>query len=140
MKAKHPARKRAITPLTEEELGYQRKSLDRDWFIAKLLGLKHDVAPGLGCLRNEHILALALNPNREAPPGAKAAVNNYLEYACSVVLVELPKYFYAAWVACRLVPANKVDPDELPPGTPADYRPVNIGGGQTSAHYAVVLR
>jgi hypothetical protein len=29
-------------------------------------------------------------------------------------------YFYAAWVSPRLVPANKVHPDDLPPGTTPD--------------------
>ena len=30
----------------------------------------------------------------------------------------------------RLVPANKADPDDLPPGTVPDCRPVNIGGAE----------
>ncbi len=36
-------------------------------------------------------------------------------------------YFYAAWVSSRLVLANKVHLDDLPPWTTPDYRPVNIG-------------
>ena len=96
MKAKTPVRKRAITPLTEEALSYTWKSLNWDWFIAKLTGLRHDVAPGLGYLRNEHPMALVLNPGLETTLCAKAAVDNYSKYACLVVLVELSTHFYAA--------------------------------------------
>jgi hypothetical protein len=39
-------------------------------------------------------------------------------------------YFYAAWASSRLVPANKVHPDDLPPGTTPDCRPVNIGSAE----------
>ena len=46
------------------------------------------------------------------------------------VPIRFPGYFYQAWVACRLVPANKVDPDDLPPETTPDCRPVNIGGAE----------
>ena len=44
--------------------------------------------------------------------------------------MELPTYFYATWVTCRCVLANKIDPDKLLPGTPADCRLVNIGGAK----------
>ena len=39
-------------------------------------------------------------------------------------------YFYAAWVSSRLLPANKVHPDDLPPGTTLDSRPLNIGSAE----------
>ena len=55
---KHPARKKAMTPLTEEELNIQRKGISKEVFDKELIALKHDVAPGLGCLRNEHLIAL----------------------------------------------------------------------------------
>ena len=42
----------------------------------------------------------------------------------------MPDYFYTAFVASRLVPANKVNPDDLPPGTVPDCRPVNIGSDE----------
>ena len=139
MKRKHPERKREIAPLTTEELSYSRRTLDREWFGEKLRKLKFDVAPGLGCLRNEHLLALLINPGREVCPSAQSAVENYFDYACAVVQAQLPAYFYAAWVACRLVPTNKVDPDELPPDTPPDCRPVGIGSSErrhiTQAYY-----
>ena len=128
MRRKHPARKAPITPLSEDELAVPRKGIDRGVLVAKLKGLKHDVAPGLGCLRNEHLLALLLNPNCQLTPSAARAVDNLCDFANAVVQVRLPRWFYVGWVACRLVPANKVDPADLPPGTPADCRPVNIGG------------
>ena len=56
------------------------------------------------------------------------------DYVNAVVRVEMPEYFYNAWVACRLVPANEADPADLShqlPGTiPADCRPVNIDGAE----------
>ena len=82
--------------------------------------LTHDTAPGLGCLRNEHLAALNLNPDRQMSPSAAATIDNYLEYANAVVKVLFPPYFYSAWVASRLVPANKVPVEDLPPGTIPD--------------------
>ena len=89
-----------------------------------------DVAPGLGCLRNEHLLALAVNQSHQMLPSTAAAIHNYLDYANAVVLVHMPDYFYAAWVSSCLVPANKVHPDDLPPGTTPDCRPLNIGSAE----------
>ncbi len=60
-------------------------------------------------------------------PSAAAAIDNYLDYANAVIRVQMPDYFYAAWVSSHLVPANKVHPDHLPPGTTPDCRLVNIG-------------
>lgn len=96
----------------------------------KIKQLKSDVAPGLGCLRNEHLSVLLLNPDRPVTPSASAAVDNLLDYSNAVVQVELPPYFYAAWVACRLVAANKLSPRDLPSGVTPDARPVNIGGAE----------
>ena len=72
--------------------------------------MKHDVVSGLGCLRNENMLALRLNPERHMTPNAAAATSNFLEYANEIVTMQMPDYFYAAWAACRLVPANKFAP------------------------------
>jgi len=44
MKRKHPLRKKTASLLSASELQVERKS------------------PGLGCMRNEHLLALTLNP------------------------------------------------------------------------------
>jgi hypothetical protein len=48
----------------------------------------------------------------------------------------MPDYFYTAWVSLYLVPANKVHPDDIPPGTTPDYHPVNIG----SAEHRLITR
>jgi hypothetical protein len=60
-------------------------------------------------------------------PSAAAAIDNYLDYANAVFQVQMPDYFYAAWVYSRLVPANKVHLDDLLPETTPDCCPVNIG-------------
>ncbi|KAL7525155.1 hypothetical protein ACHAXR_000881, partial [Thalassiosira sp. AJA248-18] len=130
MAHKHPKQKSPIQPLSVPELAIPRKTIDRDVLADHLHLLKHDVAPGLGCLRNEHLLALQLNPNRQQTPSAAAAVDNLLDYVNVAVTVQLPPYFYDAWVACRLVPANKLKPADLPPGTTPDCRHVNIGGSE----------
>ena len=61
----HPEQKRPISPLSDDEKLAPRKGIDRDVFVATLRGLKSDVAPGLGCLRNKHLLALNLNPQAQ---------------------------------------------------------------------------
>ena len=48
-------------------------------------------------------------------------------FADNVVQCRLPEYFYVAYVATRLVPANKVDPSTLAPGATPDARPINVG-------------
>ena len=53
-------------------------------------------------------------------PSAAQVVGNFYDYADVVVKVQLPTYFYHAWVACRLVPANKDHPDDLPANTVPD--------------------
>ena len=58
MKRKHPLRKKDIAPLSEAELSMPRKGISYDVLKRKITQLKHDVAPGLGCLRNEHLLAI----------------------------------------------------------------------------------
>ena len=100
MKKKHPARKKPITPLTNEDLQLPRKGLSRELLAKNIAALKHGVAPGLGCLRNEHLLAILLNPDRQMTPSAASVVDNFYDYAEAVVRVELPEYFYIAWVAC----------------------------------------
>ena len=65
MQRKHPARKEDITELTETELGATQKGINREVFDLKLKKLKHNVAPGLGCLHNEHLLALLFSSERQ---------------------------------------------------------------------------
>jgi hypothetical protein len=88
------------------------------------------MATGLGCLHNKHLLALAVNPSHWMMPSVAAAKDNYLDYAYAVVWAQMLDYFYAAWVAFCLVPANKVHPDDLPPRATLDCCPVNIGSAK----------
>ena len=59
-----PKQKNEITAPMEAELEATRKGLSRDVFGIKLKDLKHDVALGRGCLRNNHPIALNINPGR----------------------------------------------------------------------------
>ena len=119
-----------ISPLSgDEKLKATRKGINgnvlRD-FIAKL---KYDIAPKLGCLQNEHLLALLFNPNHKMTHSAAAALDNLLDYVNLVVHVQFLGYLFATWVACRIVPVNKVDPaSDFSHGKVPDCRPVNIGG------------
>jgi hypothetical protein len=63
-------------------------------------------------------------------PNAAVAIENYLDHANAVVWVQMPDYFYAAWVPPRIAPANKVHPDDLPPGATPDCGPVKIGSAK----------
>ena len=122
MKVKHPPRKEELTPLSEA----RRRGIDREVFMKELGKLDHDVAEGLGGLRNEHLTCLLFNPQREVTPGAAAAADNLYAFADNVVQCRLPPYFYKGYVATRL-PANKVDPSTLALGATPDARPINVG-------------
>ena len=126
MMRKHPARKEPITSLTEAELQSPRKGINSETFRKRLKGLNHDVAPGIGGLRNEHLLLLLINPDQQMTPSAAAAVDHLYDFSNAVVKVEFPSYFYTLFVACCIVPANKINPADLSPGIPPDFRPVNI--------------
>ncbi len=76
---KHPARKAPITTLSNDKMQLPRKGIDRDVFHWEIMVLKADMAPGLGCLWNEHLLALAVNQSRQMMPSAAAAIDNYLD-------------------------------------------------------------
>ena len=112
-----------------------RKGLDKEVFGAKLGWLKHDVTLGIGSLRNKHLLAINLKPERQTTPSAANAVDHFFDYAVAIVRVLLPEYFYRAWVACRLVPANKLSPDNLLPGMTPDCRPGEHRRGQAEARH-----
>ena len=127
MKAKHPRRKEAATPLTAVEMEAPRKGARGEVLRTKLGQLNHDVAPGLGGLRNEHLHALVMNDKRQQTPSALNAVDNLCDYANTVISIEIPRYFYVAWLATRLVPANKTGPVNLPRGMEASARPINVG-------------
>ena len=91
------------------------------------MALKHEMEPGIGCLQNEHLIAIHIYPKRQVTPGAAAAVDNFYKYANGIVQMRLPEYFYTMWVAGRMVPANKEHPNDVRPGAFPDCRPVNIG-------------
>jgi hypothetical protein len=127
---KHTARKTPIITLSNDEIQLPRKGIDRDMFLWEIRALEADVAPELSCLRNEHLLALAVNQSHQMMPSAAAATDNYLDYSNAVVQVQMLDYFYAAWVSSCRVSASKVHPDDLPPGTTPDCRHVNIGSAE----------
>ncbi len=76
------------------------------------------------------MLALLIKPNRQATPEARDAVNNLHTFANNIVQGQLPKYFYKGYCASRLVPANKVHPDQLNPDNIQECRPINIGNAE----------
>ena len=127
IQAKYPRRKEAVTPLTAAELEALQKGICGEVLCTKLGQLNHDVAPGLGGLRNEHLHTLIMNEKREKTPSAAGAVDNPCNYANAAVSIELPQYFYVAWLATRLVLVNKTDPADLPLGMETFTRPINVG-------------
>ena len=58
LRVKHPLRKTPITPPTEEQLSHDRLQLVKADFLQLLRQLLNLRAPGMGGLRNEHLLAL----------------------------------------------------------------------------------
>jgi hypothetical protein len=130
MAQKYPARKAPTTTLSNDELRVSRKGIDHDVFLWEIWALTSDVAPGLCCLQNEYLLTHAINQSHQMMPSAAAAIDNYLDYSNAFVWFQSPDYFYAAWFASHLVPANKVCPTNLPPGTTLDCRPVNISSAE----------
>ena len=89
-KQKHLKQKLLITQLTDAELQVPQKGINSEVFRKRLRQLKHDVAPGLGCLRNEHILALLINPDRQMTPSAASSVDNLHNYVNVIVQVKMP--------------------------------------------------
>ena len=93
-----------------------------------------DTGPGIGGLRNEHLLALARPRTDFTIPAAAAAVESFTLLGSDVVVVtgRLPPWWFNTYIATRLVPGNKEkptgDPDEVP-----DCRPINIGGASRRA-------
>ncbi len=117
-------------PIDKQELNRPRKGIDRAVFDKELKSLKHDIAPGLGCIQNEYFLALLINPNRQATPEARDTANNLHTFANNVVQGQLPEYFYEGYCASLLVPASKEHPEQLNPGNIQECRPINIGNAE----------
>ena len=81
MKRTHPARKKPILPLSDEELQAACKGISSNVLRDNVKGLKCDTTAGLGCLRNEHLLSLLLNSDHQMTPSAAVALDNLLDYA-----------------------------------------------------------
>ncbi len=77
---KHPSWKIATTAPSDKELHVAKKGINCNVFMWDIRALKVDVAPGLGCHCNKHLLALAINTSRQMTPSTAAAIENYLDY------------------------------------------------------------
>ena len=132
MKKKHPPASSVIPPLTHDQLSYGRYTIDLDEMSKVLQGLDSDTGPGIGGLRNEHLLALARPRTNFSIPAAATAVDSFALLGTDVVAGRLPPWFYIVYTATRLVPGNKEkptgDPDEVP-----DCRPINVGSAARRA-------
>ncbi len=73
---KHPVRKAPITTPSNNELHVSKKGIDCDVFLQEIWALKANMAPGLGCLCNKHLLVLAANQTHQMMPSAAAAIDN----------------------------------------------------------------
>jgi hypothetical protein len=76
MTQKHPAWKAPITTLSNDELHFSRKGIDRDVFLWEIWALKADLAPGLGCICNKHFFVLAVNQSRQMMASVATAIDN----------------------------------------------------------------
>ena len=85
-----------MSPLTDDELSHPQKEVDSNVLHVRLRQLKHNVAPCLEGLHNEHLLALLLSNKRQQSSSAVNATSNFVEYANAIVTVELRRYFYVA--------------------------------------------
>jgi hypothetical protein len=127
MKRKFPARKEEIAEPTEEQFSHPRAQLDADQFRMAIKQLKPKTAPGLGCLRNEHLTALLYNEGSKVSQGAQNAFHKVHAFCNKIMECNLPWYFYVAWGATSLSAINKLDPTELQEGQQMDCRPVAKG-------------
>ena len=68
MMRKYPACKQPITLITEAELQSPHKGINSETFHERLKGLNHNVAPGIGGLRNKHLLSYPKRSSSSRPP------------------------------------------------------------------------
>ena len=127
LRIKHPLRKEPITSPTEEQLSHDRLQLVKADFLQLLRQLLNLRAPGLGGLRNEHLLALVFPAFSGASSKALEAEHHLFNLAQQIVTGALPQYFYTCFTAVRCVPLNKKNPEEIQEGGVMDCRPVGIG-------------
>jgi hypothetical protein len=132
MRRKHPPSTSSIPPITPEQLSHGRFAIDHEEMVKTIRGLDSDTGPGIGGLRNEHLLALARPRTKFTIPAAAAAVESFSLLGSDVVTGRLPPWWYNTYIATRLVPGNKDkptgDPNEVP-----DCRPINVGGASRRA-------
>ena len=57
------------------QLGAVRKGMDRNTFTEELGRLKFNTAAGLGGLRNDHLIALKINPKCFITPSASVVMD-----------------------------------------------------------------
>ena len=124
---KHPQRKEDIALPTDEQLQHTRAELDPKQFAKALRSLNNLIAPGLGGLRNEHLLALVFPDFSGASSEAQEAENHLFQLAQLITKGALPPYFYTCYTAVRCIPINKQKPEDLQDGATMDCRPVGIG-------------
>ena len=65
MKRKHLSQKKPISALSDEELQAACKGISGNMLRDNGKGLTHEATSGLGCLRNEQLLALLLNSDHQ---------------------------------------------------------------------------
>jgi hypothetical protein len=133
MRRKFPTRKEDIPTLNDEDFDSERATLDKDLFRKTILGLRREVSPGPGNLRNEHLSALIFNPESKVSDQASAAFDHLFEVAETIVSGRLPWYFYVAWTTTSLSAVNKLDPETLEQGQTMDCRPVCKGNSLRKA-------
>jgi hypothetical protein len=108
-------------------MNHDRAELDQAEFRKLLRGLANLRTPGLGGLRNEHLLALVFPAHSGASPKALDAENQLFRLAQHIVKGTMPSYFYTLFTSVRCVPLNKKHLEELNEGDIMDCRPVGIG-------------
>lgn len=92
-----------------------------------IIGLNHDMSPGLGGEQNEHLACLIVNPAQMVTDSAVSAFDNMVMYVNEVVKVNLSWYLYIVWCGNCLVPTITLHLYHLPLGMIPDCRPVQVG-------------
>ena len=139
MAAKFPCRKAPILPPTDEQCAFERACLPWDAFREVIVKLKPLTAPGLGCLRNEHLTALLFTSRSNVSPRAHDAFNRLHRFCDIITQGRLPWYFFAAWTATSLCALNKCEVEDLAAGATMDCRPVAKGNSLRKAVSRAVL-
>eukprot|EP00957_Ditylum_brightwellii_P212397 15367214-Ditylum_brightwellii.AAC.6 len=124
----------------------QRHDISPEHLHKAICELSSDVAPGLGGIRNEHITSIHFSDQPDVTELAKYAVDHVCELTNAIHTGDLPDYFYAVYVATRLVAANKKEPAALDDDEEMPVHPINYStqemykdyNGCGKKHYATV--